>query len=119
MPHAVITGGNLDLARIHRDLEPWQLREGDTLLKVGDSFLSRRGTPLLLEALVIEGTQRRFLIEIDGREGSLTVRLYGLTDPEKTPGVRRLVAEVAKRICALAPEARVTRTNLAPFMSAG
>lgn len=112
----MIEGGTVDLARIHRELESFQVRDGDLLLKMGDAFLSRRGTPLLLEALVIEGTSRRFLVQIDGRVGSLTVRLYGLTDPEKTPGVRRMVAEVARRVCALDPGARVSRTNLAPFV---
>jgi len=117
MPHAVIQGGSLDLARIQRELEPFQERDGDLLLKVSDSFLSRRGTPLLLESLVVESTRRKFLIEIDSREGSLTVHLYTLTDPEKTDGVRRLVAEVARRVCALDPAARIARTNLGPYLT--
>ena len=32
------------------------------------------------------------------RDNGLTVRLEPLTDPEKTPGVRRAIAQVAQRL---------------------
>ena len=112
MPHAVLKG-NLSAARVHRELEPIMLRTDDGLiLKVEDSLLARNEHIALLDAVVIEGATRHFLVEVDNRDDGVTVRLYRLTDPEKTEGVRRLVAEVARAVLALDPEASLVRTNI-------
>jgi len=112
MPHVVIEGP-IDLSRIHREIAPFEDKYPGLVLKLRDSFLSRTGSMLLFDAVVVEGTTRRFLVEADAHQGEITVRLYPPTDPEKTPGVKRMVAEVGGRILALEPRARVVRTNLA------
>jgi hypothetical protein len=128
MPHVVITGP-IDLARIYRELPAFEERRGGALLKLRDALLSRSGRTLLLDAVVVEGltraansedapragpgATRRFLVEVDQHRDGLTVRLYPPTDPEKTAGVKRLVARVASHILSLDERARVVRTNLA------
>ena len=111
MPHAVIQG-EVSAERVYRDLGEFRERVAGLVMHVGEAFLARSGHSALIEAVVVEGTTRRFLVEILSRDDGVTVRLYPQTDPEKTPGVRRLLAEVAARVRGLDPGARIVRSNL-------
>ena len=66
--------------------------------------------------MVERGYVRKFYLKLHQHQESLTVKLDPMTDPEKTDGVRRLVAIIAERILAAVPEARVARTNIKPFL---
>ena len=98
MPHVVIEGP-ITAARVHQDLALFEERRPGLVMKLLDSYLSRSNRSALLEAVVVEGVARRFLISIEGGEGGVTVRLYPPTDPEKTAGIKQLVAQVGSRVC--------------------
>jgi len=86
---------------------------GRLVLRTRDRFLNRRGDTVLVEAVVREaGRLQSFYLLVSGGEGKLTLRIAPRPDPEKTPGVTRLVREVAARLRALCPELRVLRSNL-------
>jgi hypothetical protein len=116
MPHVVVEGvGPLD--QVYRKLEPFVERRGDEILKVVDLYLDQKGNSLLLESIVIEaGSQQSFFVQLSQKELSVTVRLLPRTDPEKSPGVKLLLALVAGRVRALAPGSRFGKTNLEEFL---
>ena len=111
MPHVVLEGRvTIDLCQTR--FEPFVVREGDRLIKMERFYRERDGRAALIETLVSEGGHtQKFFIQLSPREGGLTVRLEPLTDPEKSPGVRRALAQVAHRIVA-ACGARYGKTNI-------
>ena len=115
MPHIVLRGAP-SATVIHRELAPFEERAGSAILKLREGYLARAGNRLLLEAVVVDGSARRFIVEIDEHGGRVTVRLFCLTDPEKTEGVKQLLAAVARRVLRMAPGATVERTNLEKYL---
>ena len=114
MPHVVFEGP-LTPEEVFRELEEVQVAEGGgrLVLRTRDRFLNRRGDTVLLEAVVREsGRLQSFYLLISGGDGKLTLRIAPRPDPEKTPGVRRLLAVVAERLLALRPGLRVLRSNV-------
>ena len=99
MPHVVIKG-DIDLRRFFEEFEPIYKREDGIIFKVKDAFLNPQNTKLLLESIVVEeGIPQSFLVQIKKRSGeSVTIKLYPQTDPEKTPGVKKLITFLFKHI---------------------
>jgi hypothetical protein len=118
MPHVVVEGaGPLGLA--YRKLEPFVERQGQEILKVVDLYLNQKENSLLLESIVIEaGAQQTFFAQLSQKDLNVTVRLLPRTDPEKTPGVKRLLATIAGRLRSLFPGSRFGKTNLDEFLKA-
>lgn len=113
MPHVVVEGA-VDLRRFVAAFEPIAEVGTDEVRKIGEVFLNRRGDTALLEALVIErGHRQRFFVLVSRKGQGVTVRLEPATQPEKTPGVKRLLAAVARQIRARFPNTRYGKTNLA------
>ena len=114
MPHVVIEG-KIEARRVAREVVPLEARDRVALYKVREAFLDRSGRHALLDTIVVEGATRRFFISVEEHagEGRVTVRIHQVGDPERTPGVKRAVARVARRLLALDPGARVVATNLA------
>jgi hypothetical protein len=116
MPHVVVEGAG-PLEEASRKLQPFVVRRGEAILKVVDLYLNQKANSLLLEAIVIEsGSPQAFFVHLAGKEPSVTVRLLPRTDPEKTPGVKRLLAEVAGRLRTIFPGSRFGKTNLDEFL---
>ncbi|HTO51803.1 MAG TPA: hypothetical protein VMR50_00335 [Myxococcota bacterium] len=113
MPHALIAG-DCDLAAFARDWTPLVVRRGADVLRADQVYLEPGGRALLLEALCVEaGRKQPFYVKISLHDrGSATVRLDPMTHPERSEGVRALVAEVAARLLAATKGARVEKTNL-------
>ena len=113
MPHVVIEG-RVDLRAWASDFEPLLLRSGGDVLRVDQSYLEAGGRSLLLEALVVEsGRKLAFYIRISSHErGSATLRVDPLTHPERSDGVRALVAHVAALLLARTPGARLGSANV-------
>jgi len=115
MPHAVLVG-ETDLVKIHQGLEPFSERAGDTIMKVSSAYLERGGKSIIVEAAAIErGKGTNFLALISKRDDGLVVRLHPSLEVEKTDGVKRLLALLAKRIISLSPGLAVGKTNLQEF----
>lgn len=117
MPHVVIENAP-DLVAASRGLEPFTERAGGEILRLLDVYLNRSGHTALLECVVIEaGTTRAFFALLAQKEQQITVRLSPATDPEKTDGVKRLLAAIATRVRAGAPGSRFGKTNLQDFLA--
>ena len=117
MPHVVVEGaGPLGLG--YRKFQPFVERQ-EEILKVMDLYLNQKENSLLLESIVIEsGSQQTFFAQLSQKDLNVTVRLLPRTDPEKTPGVKRLLATIAGRLRSLFPGSRFGKTNLEEFLKA-
>ena len=113
MPHVVLEGP-VDLRAYARDFRPVLLRRGRDVLRADRIFVEREGYSLLIEALVVEaGRKQPFYLKISTHErGGATVRVDPMTHPERSEGVRALVAEVGADLLQHSPEARLGVTNL-------
>jgi hypothetical protein len=120
MPH-VVFDGEADLALWAAAFEPVVVREGGDVLRAEQLYLEREARALLLESLVVEaGRKLVFYVRISRHErGSVTIRIDPLTHAERSPAVRRLVAEVAIRLWQRFPGLRVRATNLVLPSAAG
>lgn len=117
MPHIVVEQAG-PLEAIFAALDPFVVADGSLILKISDIFLNRRGTIMLLEAVVVDKPRSQtFFVQLSQKEQAATVRLLPATDPEeKTPAVRRLMAHVAHRIRQIAPRSHYGKTNLQEFL---
>lgn len=116
MPHVVLEG-SIELEALLGRITPVLINEGTTILKVSEAFMNCARSTILLESLVIEqGVKRSFFAAISKRDDGVVVRIYPTCDVERTRGVFRLIAEIAKRIIAIVPELRVGKTNLQEYL---
>jgi hypothetical protein len=118
VPHVILQGrpGVEALDAYVRCFEPFVFRDGDRVIKVERLYRERDGRGALLETIVAGRDHvQKFFIQLAPREGELTVRLEPLTDPEKTPGVRRALALVAARIVA-ATGCGYARSNIDEYL---
>jgi len=116
MPHIVIEGP-LSLEDIWMAYQPLEHQEANTRFKTEGCFLSHDKEELLIPSLVVEqGIARKFYVKMHQHEESLTIKLDPMTDPEKTDGIRRLLALFAERLLAAEPEAHITKTNIEEFL---
>jgi hypothetical protein len=117
MPHVVLEG-TIDLNDLQGRLSPVIERNESEILKTGDFYLNQTGNSALLEAIVIEnGPPKNFFLHLSKKENSLTIRLFPLTDPKKTTGVKKLIGIIAKKIQELFPESAFGKTNLQDFLA--
>ncbi len=116
MPYVVIEG-EVDLRQIFIRRPEMFLRDPDGIKRVSEYYLNTDCSKLLLEALVIESKKKQqFYFLVAKKNGGVTVRLESLTAPEKTPGVKRLMAQVSHAIRMLFPNTRYGKTNIAEFL---
>ena len=115
MPH-ILLEGRVALADLQAKHRPFAARDGDRLVKVDRFYADATGEAALIETLVVEqGHTQRFLVQVTARADGLSVRLEPMTDPEKTPGVKRALALVADRLRE-AGGLRYGSTNIAEFL---
>lgn len=118
MPHILLEGPASipDLQAAHR---PFTVREGERLVKVDRFYADERGVAALVETLVVERAHtQKFFIVVAVRPGGLSVRLEPMTDPEKSPGVKRALAIVAERL-RRATGGRYGSTNIPEYLVTG
>ncbi len=121
MPHAVLEG-EIDLAGFAREFEPVLVREGGDVLRADEVYLTRDGRAMLMAALVIEsGRKQSFYIRLSSHDrGSVTVRVDPVTHPERSRGVRTLVAHIVADLLERNPRARLGAANVVlPSRSGG
>jgi hypothetical protein len=117
MPHVVVENAP-DLPALCARLELFTERRDDQILRLLDLYLNRSGRAALLECVVIEkGTTRSFFALLAQKDQQITVRLSPATDPEKTDGVKRLLALIATRVREGAPGSHFGKTNLQDFLT--
>lgn len=116
MPHVVLNG-NIDIENVFRELKPLFLKDEHVLLRTEDSYLEREKRAILIESLSIqEDKSINFLTMINKREDGIVVRLYPKSEVEKTEGVKRLLAELAKQLLQTFKELRLGETNLNKYL---
>lgn len=116
MPHVVLSG-EISPAEVFDSLEPLMFREGGTVLKTSAKFLEAGGASVLVECLAIEdGKKSAFFALMGRRDDGLVVRLHPVTDPEKTDGVKRVLAMLANQVMEKHQGLSVGKTNLQEFL---
>lgn len=116
MPHVVLE--NINSARVAFDsVVPFTAMIDGGVLKVTDKYLNVGQNKALVESLAVEnGNNQSFFVELSQKQTSLTVRLLPLTDPEKTPGVKMIMAMLARQIKDVNPGVSYGKTNLQDFL---
>jgi hypothetical protein len=118
VPHIVLQG-RVTLDDVAGRFEPFVVKDGTVVIKVERFYRERDGRAALLETLVADrGHTQKFLIQLIPRDDGLTVRLDPLTDPEKTPAVKRALAAVADRIVR-ATGCAYARSNIEDYLIRG
>jgi len=98
MPHIVLENIN-DTKEAYEAVSPFAQKTEGGILKVMDKYINNKEQSVLLESLAIEnGVNQNFFVQLSPKKTSLTVRLLPLTDPEKTKGVKTIMAQIAKQI---------------------
>ena len=116
IPHVVLKG-NIQIEEIFRNLDPIFIKEDGLIIRVTNSFLSQDNETILVETLVIEeGNKNQFFIVINQREDGIVIRIFPGTDVEKTDGIKRSLAELAKQILSNYSTLKVGKTNLQDFL---
>ena len=115
MPHVVLNG-NIGVENVFTALKPLFFRNGTDILRTSESYLEREKNAILVDSLSIQRDKKiGFLLMISGREDGIVIRLYPKSEVEKTEGVKRLIAEIAKQLLQTFPELRRGETNLSEY----
>jgi len=117
MPHVVLTG-NINSEMIFDQLEDLFIKLPKGILKTTNKYLDINKQAILIESLAIEqGNKTSFLTMINNREDGIVIRIYpGFDDFEKTYGVKKILAELAKQLMNKIHEINVGKTNLQEFL---
>ena len=98
MPHIVLEKAN-SVQECYDVIEPIVEKIDGGILKVTDKYINAKATSAYLESIAVEnGKNQSFIIQLSNKGDAVTVRLLPLTDPEKTKGVKKLMALVAHKI---------------------
>lgn len=116
MPHVVLNG-KVNIEDVFVKMKPLFMRDGESVLKTANVYIERGKGSVLVDSLVIEGGKKiSFFALIGGREDGVVVRIYPMLDVEKTDGVKRILAEIAKQLLELFPELKLGATNLGDWL---
>ena len=116
MPHVVLENIN-SVTEVFNSIVPFTSRIDGGILKVTDTYINSGENKVLVESLAIENNRNQsFFVELSQKKASLTVRLLPLTDPAKTPGVKVIMATIAKQIKDANADVRYGKTNLQDFL---
>jgi hypothetical protein len=118
LPHVVLNG-EISIEDVFEALESLFFRNQNTILKTKESYLERNKNDILIDALAIEDNKKNvFFVLISGRDDGLVIRLHPNVTVEKTVGVKRVLAELAKQLLkAFFPQLKVGETNLAEYLA--
>ena len=116
MPHIVLEKIN-KTEEAYEKVELFSQKIDSGILKVMDKYINHTKQTALVEALAIEnGKNQSFFIQLSQKKSSITVRLLPLTDPEKTNGVKTIMAIIAKQIKDANSDIAYGKNNLEDFL---
>ncbi|TRZ78786.1 MAG: hypothetical protein D4R90_05570 [Nitrosopumilales archaeon] len=115
MPH-VVFDKKIDLEEFSKQFQPVMKRDSG-IIKLIDVFVNKNNDRALITALTIDDLHQEFIIELDAKVGSSTLRLFPMTDPKKTASVKTALGLVASFVLYLFPDARIIRTNIQEFIA--
>jgi hypothetical protein len=117
LPHVVLNG-KASIQNIFESLEPLFVRDRTEILRTMEMYLERNKNAILIDSLAIESDKKTsFLAMITGRENGVVVRLYPKQEIEKTDGVKRTLAEIAKQLVRKFSDFKTAETNLGEYLS--
>ena len=87
------------------------------LIKINDMYIDTRGTCALLNTIVIDNSHHEFFIQLITNKNKTTIRLYPLTDPEKTDAVKQSLANLYFEIQKCYPDVQVIKSNLWDYIA--
>lgn len=116
MPH-VVFDESINLDTLASSFESIFVRE-PYIIKIQDIFVSKSRKSALVPTVVVDKKNQNFLIEIFAKDNKTTVRLFPLTDPEKTDGVKMALGYLSAIIQRKFDIACVSRTNILEFIPA-
>ena len=116
MPHVVLNG-NADFDDIFNKFKGVLIRNDHGILKTDNIYISRDKTAILIESLAIEdGVKNSFFTLISKRNDGVVIRIYPGVEVEKTQGVKKILAEIAKQLLGALPGLRIGETNLSDYL---
>jgi hypothetical protein len=116
VPHVVLNGKAV-VENIFKELKPLMIRNQNGILKTTDLYLEREKNVIIIDSLAIDAEKKTvFLAMISGRNDGVVVRLNPKIDVEKTEGVKKILAELAKQLISAFPELKVGETNLDNYL---
>ncbi|MHA2315496.1 MAG: hypothetical protein ACXACF_09515 [Candidatus Hermodarchaeia archaeon] len=116
MPHIVLNG-DVKLRDVFDRMKPLISRDEHVILRTLKKYIDDEEKSILTEALVIEkGRKIGFLALLSSREDGFVVRIYPGSSVEKTDGVKRVLAEIARQLLDTFPNLKVGKTNLQDFL---
>lgn len=116
MPHIVLENINTT-EEAYEAVETFSKKEEGGILKVMDKYINSNKQTVLIESLAIEnGKNQNFFVQLSQKKNSLTVRLLPLSDPEKTDGVKIIMATIANQIKNSNPNISYGKNNLENFL---
>ena len=116
MPHVVLIG-TINLKDIFKKLSPLMIKQEKTILKTSYKYINDYENSILIEALAIEeGKKTNFFVLIEKRKDGLVIRVYPEPVIEKTQGVKKILATIAKQIIEEFPMLKIGKTNLQEFL---
>lgn len=116
MPHIVLE--NINSTKNGFDaVESFAKKIDGGILKVLDKYINADEQSALIESLAIEnGKNQTFFVQLSQKKSTLTVRLLPLTDPQKTDGVKTIMAMIAKQIKDTDDSVAYGKNNLQDFL---
>ena len=116
MPHVVLNG-KVHIKDIFDKMKTLFIRKEGVILKTSNTYIDREKKSILIESLAIEdGKKINFFTMISNREDGIVVRIYPGSEVEKTDGVKRILAEIAKQLLDTFSELKVGKTNISGFL---
>jgi len=116
LPHVVLSGV-VRIESIFKELTPLFIKDGTEILRTTDVFLERGKNAILIDCLVIDANRKiSFLAMISGREDGIVIRVYPKIEVEKTNGLKKILAELAKQITKTFPQLKIAETNLNDYL---
>ena len=113
MPHIVLDK-SLNLFDFSILFKP--IFQKSPLIKIQDMYIDTRGSNALLSAVVIDDSHHEFFIHLMTSKEKTTIRLYPLTDPEKTDAVKQSLANLCLQIQQYYPNMNVIKSNLWDYL---
>jgi hypothetical protein len=116
MPHIVLENIN-NTKEAYEAVKPFSNKIEGGILKVMGKYINASEQTALIESLAIEnGNKQSFFVQLSQKKSSLTVRLLPLTDPEKTDGVKTIMATLANQIKETNENITYGKNNLEDFL---
>jgi hypothetical protein len=116
MPHIVLNG-KIAIDNIFVKMKPIFIKQETGIIRTTNHFISKDKTEILVDSLSIENNNNfRFFALINSRSDGIVIRIFPGSGIEKTPGVKKVLVEIAKQILSIDPNLTIGKTNLTEYL---